>query len=145
MTKLTAAEIRAAYPKPLSVRDRRRGAYCIGGAVLRYAHRQGLISLGEWSGLEISWPVPTVLALVLHRLNPKLTPKVALAAARIVITLNDAQDFELAWQVLDMALRAGESAGDLSTDILTLVRGWCEDGIEYWRAYRGRAIIHETT
>lgn len=86
--------IRRTYPCPMSARTTHstsRGTYCVGGAFA--------MSLSD------NYPFPTVrhLARLLED-HAGLGDEEALACAELIANLNDDEDFEGAWDVLQQAL-----------------------------------------
>lgn len=94
---MTAAEVRAKYPNPLpdtepALRptDWPLDAYCVGGAACRYA-------TGKTSQ---RFPCRSEIAETLG---------IQLAEAEAITTANDEGDFDLAFELLDKALKARAS------------------------------------
>lgn len=103
---MTARDIRKRYPDPQSGEPeaplRYPGIddnYCVGGALCKY-----LGSQEGWQGANF----PTVSALcdVLQEANDRLTTASALRRAKDITLANDCEEFERAWHLLDLALKA---------------------------------------
>lgn len=151
MSKITVADIRAKYPKPMTSyafgamptdtpdgRLGRLGCYCVLGACScflkehrGFAHRSSFPSI-RVGGIR-----------VLLAANPSLDKETALTFAGDIVDANDAGNFELAWAKLDEALAFGQQDRDqlrhghwteetkstkCTCDIMDLMRIGCKCG-----------------
>lgn len=73
-----------------------KGSYCVGGAFCKY------MDSGLWG-----FPADSAVAKWLQVVNDDLPPDQARQLAQSIIEANDRGDFEIAWEHLDAALRAG--------------------------------------
>jgi len=101
---LTVAEIRADYPTPSAspADDEYRACkqpYCVGGALCLYAD----IRFGRARYIP-KFPDLIELTTALRKVNTTLRPDEANTYAEYIIEMNDAKEFEEAWQALDEAL-----------------------------------------
>jgi hypothetical protein len=103
---MTARDIRMRYPHPQSgltpaplryphLDDN----YCVGGALCKY-----LGSEEGWQGAN--FPMVSALCDVLQEANAHLTYAGALRRSAAITRVNDAGNFEKAWHLLDLALKA---------------------------------------
>jgi hypothetical protein len=100
---MTAQEIRALYPNPISADTplacRAEDDYCVGGALCKY--------LGRGTGWEGErFPMVAALTDVLQEANTRLPYLSAQKRAEKITRANDAGNIDKAWQLLDYALKA---------------------------------------
>lgn len=88
--------LRTRFPNPTSPTDSsgRPGAYCVGGAFCQFMQPDA----------RDDFPFPYYLADMLRKFNSSLTCKQSDNYGREIVTLNDAKQYERAWEVLREAL-----------------------------------------
>ncbi len=103
---MTAQEIRERYPHPQSgstpaplTYPRLEDNYCVGGALCKY-----LASAEGWQGAN--FPMVCTLCDVLQEANEHLAYAGPLRRAKGITLANDCGQFDRAWRLLDLALKA---------------------------------------
>lgn len=93
-------EIKTKYPSPqaacydtIPATSRSAGDYCVGGAICMTA-----------GNMTQTFPTTYILAIALRELNPALPSEHALAYAALIITNNDVENFDEAWEIARQAL-----------------------------------------
>lgn len=99
---VTMEAIRAFYPRPKNatkpyMAGELNVGYCVGGALCKY--------IGH---TEANFPIVAVLADCLMEANPELDEHDAMSYALDIVTHNDNDDFDAAWEVLHRALSVKE-------------------------------------
>lgn len=91
--------IRAMYPNPVPSSIKQYGTeYCVGGAVCLFAGH----SIGNF-------PSHNRIANALMRLNGNLSRNAATSAAHKIVTTNDSDRIEEAWETARVALKRGKT------------------------------------
>jgi len=99
---LTLEMVQKRFPNPVSSGNKykKKGAYCIGGALMMSAGVV-VVEAGDWC---VHFPDQTTLRSCLLEVNPELSRKKAGALANAIIHYNDRYDPAGGWAALEKAL-----------------------------------------
>lgn len=104
--RLNVADIRRAYPDPVSAIESGSIDYCVLGALVHSVRAKSPEMLDGIDFQCMGFPDEDEAGKLLARAYPRLELKEATEAADDVIAFNDAGQFDKAWAVLDHHLNA---------------------------------------